>query len=358
MAKFCMYCGAPLNENDLFCSNCGAKIEAAEASAQPAPAEPVAEQPAAEAPAIPESPEVPETPEVSEVPYAQPVFHTAPALENAYEPVNAYDPAGAPQQNFQQPAQPYPQNGYPQQNPDPQNAYPPNGYPQNTYPQNGCQQPYPAQQPPKKKHTGLIIGLIIGAVVFIGLIVGAIFLILGLVRSTVSGITDATISGDNGGGNSGSVGAYTEPEDAAGAYFEAMEGIMTGSGSVNDLLDLSYEVKYIKPEYKNEIESSLTESFGEITLGDLSALIGDDFSVSYRIDDVITMYAEDQKEFIEDNELSEYCDTSSIEEMCRVKAVMAMEGGVFNETLEDGEDYEMVCIKADGNWYLAFSSIE
>jgi flagellar basal body-associated protein FliL len=333
-----MYCGAPLNETDLFCSNCGAKIAQAETPEPSVPAEPVPEVPAAEEPA----PAAPETPEV---PYAQPVFHTESA------PADAHEPAAAAQPSYQQPAQPYPQNTYPQ------NAYPQNGYPQNGYPQNGYAQPYPAQQPPKKKHTGLIIGLIIGAVVFIGIIVAVIFLFLGLVRSG-SGNTDATLSPDNGGGNSGSVTAYAQPEDVAGAYFEAMEGIMTGTGSAGDLLDLSYEVKYIKPEYKSEIESTITESFGELSLGSISSLIGDDFSVTYRIDDVITIYAEDWKDTIDEYELDEYCDTSAIEEMCRVEAVMAMQGSFFNETLDDGEDYEMVCVRAEGRWYLLFSSIE
>jgi hypothetical protein len=341
MAKFCIHCGAPVNETDLFCGNCGAKIASSEVPAPSAEPDLIREENVAGEPVA----------ETSEVPYAQPVFHSSTAPKDETEPSPA--PAepdlqdGYQQATYQQ--TPYPQNAYPQ------NAYPQNAYPQNTYPQNGYQQPYPAQQP-KKKHTGLIIGIIIAVVVFLGLIIGGIMFVIGLVGYAGSGSSNATISS---GGNSGSVSAYSDPEDVVEAYYDTVEGVMTGSSSVNDLISLSYEVAYIKPDYKSEIEDTLIDSYGDLSLGGLSSVLGENFRIEYRIDDVITMSVADREDFIEENDLSEYCETSSIEEMCRVKSVMTMQSALLENDIEtDGDEAEIVCIKADGRWYISFISIE
>ena len=73
---------------------------------------------------------------------------------------------------MQQPPPPYGQGqpGYGQQGPYPQQpGYPPPGYPpQQGYPQGNPGYGMPMQQPPKKKRTGLILGIIGGVVVLLG----------------------------------------------------------------------------------------------------------------------------------------------------------------------------------------------
>jgi len=88
----CPKCNAPVGENEKFCSNCGALIEAPAAeeiaAAQPAPA-PEA-QPAPAAPAAPVAPAAPEQPAYQQ-PYQEPYF--APNLTQDYtEPYKPMSP--------------------------------------------------------------------------------------------------------------------------------------------------------------------------------------------------------------------------------------------------------------------------
>lgn len=78
-------------------------------------------------------------------------------------------------QQGQQGPQGYPgygqQPGYPPQQPGhpPQQGYPPPGYPpQQGYPPPGYGGPLPPHQPPKKKKTGLVLGIVGGVVVLLG----------------------------------------------------------------------------------------------------------------------------------------------------------------------------------------------
>jgi hypothetical protein len=103
-----------------------------------------------------------------------PEYSAPPAPQYPPPPASGYPPP-AYQPGYPQPAseQPAYQPGYPQQPGQPQ--YPPAGYPQPGFTPGG--QPYPAGGiPPKKKHTGLVIGLIVVGVVLLGCCgVGAVF---------------------------------------------------------------------------------------------------------------------------------------------------------------------------------------
>lgn len=107
-----------------------------------------------------------------------------------------------------QPGQPNVPGPPPQGPPQYQDQPPPQGQPQyqgghqQPYPGQqpyGQQQPYPGQpgfggqQPPKKKKTGLIIGAIVGTVLFLGLIVGGALLLLGGSDSKVTEAADAAL---------------------------------------------------------------------------------------------------------------------------------------------------------------------
>lgn len=136
LTMFCTNCGAQNADEAAFCTTCGNPLKANEAPA-------ASEAPQAAAPPVPETPQP--------VPPPAPAAYTPP-------PQQTYAPPPAPvqQQAYAQPPQAY----APQQTPyQPQAAY---GYP---------------PQAPKKKKTGLIIG--IGAGVLVLIIVLALVLTLG-----------------------------------------------------------------------------------------------------------------------------------------------------------------------------------
>ena len=166
---FCMFCGSPMNDGDVYCSNCGGKNDPAEAAAvQPATPAPV---PAPAPVAAPIEP--------------QPVYNapTAPApAAPAAEPQAVY---GAPQpQSYEQPAQPYgqqqPYTPYQQPAAQPQQA---------TYQQPAApaQQPYGQQpgygvygaapaQPKAGKGRNIALFSILGVLVVALLAVGGLLL--------------------------------------------------------------------------------------------------------------------------------------------------------------------------------------
>ncbi len=127
---YCTNCGAPNADDAAFCTSCGTPLKAQDTN-----------QPQEQAPSPPPPP--------------PPAYTPPPQQTYAPPPQQAYAPP--PQQAYAPPQQqPYPpQQAYPQQHP----GY---GYP---------------QQAPKKKKTGLIIGIVAGVVVIA--IVIALVLILG-----------------------------------------------------------------------------------------------------------------------------------------------------------------------------------
>ena len=125
--KYCTQCGAPNDDLAAFCTSCGTPLKSADVQ-------------------VPQQEVAPEPPPQSEAP-PQPAY--APPPQQAYQP--------PPQQAYQPPpayAPPPQQQAYPPQQP-------PYGYPQ--------------QVAPKKKKTGLIIGIAVAALV----LVVALVLILG-----------------------------------------------------------------------------------------------------------------------------------------------------------------------------------
>ena len=105
-----------------------------------------------------------------------------------------YPPKGGYPQGNMQPPQGYPQQPYPQQ------QMPPQGYPQQMYPPQGYPQRSTYQTPPKKRMTGLVIGLIIAAALFV--ILGAVGIILKTRDSRAAG---------NGGSGTGTGTVSTDP---------------------------------------------------------------------------------------------------------------------------------------------------
>lgn len=115
MAKFCINCGNPIEEEDVFCYNCGAKLDSPE-SVQP---------------------EQPRTQSYGDANNQPPQQPPQPQQQQQQQPQQKYIP-------YQQPAQPYPQYGN--------------------------------RKPPKKKKTALIISLVIVGVVLIAAVV--VFLLI------------------------------------------------------------------------------------------------------------------------------------------------------------------------------------
>ena len=159
-----------------------------------------------------------------------------------------YPPQGGyPQGNMQQP-QGYPQQPYPQQQMQqmppqgyPQPQMPPQGYPQQPYPPQGYPQRSPYQTPPKKRMTGLVIGLIIAAALFV--ILGAVGIILKMRDSKTAG---------NGGSGSGT-GTTTVKEKN---IFEKSDWLETHSESLivpeSDGTFKYYKDRYDKSNYYYE----------------------------------------------------------------------------------------------------------
>ena len=399
MSDICRNCGEVLKEGAKFCGSCGAKVEPiVEDPVVEAPVEetPVMETPVVEAPV--ESITEPEQPAGHEAP--QPVYPTpdqpnftvpempdrrpdepphgaygqfaygAPAQNASYSP----NPQPTPPTGGYQPQQQYVPNGQPQQ-------YVPNGQPQQ-YVSNGQptqpryyaptqpgpygQPPYGAHgygvqpQPQKKSKTGLIIGIVIGAVVIIAGVGILLWSILGNGKAP-SGSTDKP-AGENSsavetsGANSTVQGnGYATPDDAVAAYIKGIEGLVKGEGDFAAIMNSCYEYQYVKSEYKSTIQDAIDEQNG--TMEDTFALLrsyADDFSVTYKIKDTKTMTASEQEAFIEDHMIDDYCDTSAIGEICTCDVTMTMN---FYGTGSDS-DMKLTCIKADGQWFLSFNGMD
>ena len=182
MDNKCPVCGAPYAPGEKFCQNCGNKLpepvkEAPIEVPQEAPAAPVFEAPAApvyEAPAEPAAPvyEAPAAPV-----YEAPAAPAAPAYQAPTAPVSPVYPQAPsyPQNvpNYAPKAAPVPPAA-------PQYAAPPYGAP--AY----AAAPAPA---PKKKKTGLIIGLCAGAAVLIAALVLLYFFVFSPSSVTLSAET-------------------------------------------------------------------------------------------------------------------------------------------------------------------------
>ncbi|MER8186322.1 hypothetical protein [Kitasatospora sp. NPDC094015] len=145
---------------------------------------------------------------------------------------------GAPQPGYGQPPQygapaPQPGYGYPQQPPAPQYGAPQAGYQQPGYPNAGHQQPQygggypPPPPPPRKGNTGLVVGLVIGALVLVG--GGLVAMNLSDKDSSNGGST----SSSGGGKGSSSAGKYklSAPESLPGGYTKKSGQDVPVSGS-------------------------------------------------------------------------------------------------------------------------------
>lgn len=239
MAKICPNCGYSAADNEKFCTACGTKLPEAAPAEQPA---------AVTEPEVKAEPDVKAEPEVK----AEPVSCTQPAEQQTaamtpppvnYGAVNKGQPKpeignqqnypqyGAPQNNVPQygaPQNNVPRYGAPQNN-APQYGAPQYGAPQYGAPQYGAPQ-YGAQAPaPKKKKTGLIIGIIIGVIILIGGIVAIV----------------AVSSGSNSGGNT-----------IINSNVHDLDGSYELTGMKVDGQDYSSLLGYIDDEYYMTISGS------------------------------------------------------------------------------------------------------
>ena len=195
MDNKCPVCGAPYLPGEKFCQNCGTKLPEAAPAAPVVEAHvveaPVVEAPVVEAP-VAESPVV-EAPVVeapvyqssaAPVPPAAPVYQApvTPAVPVYQAPAAPVPPAAPVYQAAPRYTAPQNMPGYAAPNAAPQ--YAPNAAPQYA--------PAPAAKP-KKKKTGLIIGLCVGAAVLIAAAILLYFFVLSPSGITLSAET-ATLS--------------------------------------------------------------------------------------------------------------------------------------------------------------------
>ena len=307
MSKICTNCGNELKEGAKFCGFCGTKAEpVAEAPVQPVYAPP--QQPAAPVYAQPSQPNTytPEQP-------VQPMNFTPAGVQQA-QPVNA-----APQGGYAPPQQPVPQSGY-----TPQPAYAPAPAPA-----------YPGYAPgpqPKKKKTGLIVGLIAGGA---AVVIAAVVLLIIFIKP--------------GGGPA------STPEQAVGTYIDTLNNMINGSGDFDDMLECMYEWKYIKPENKSELDESIAEAKESAASGvAMLKAFYQNISITYQVKETKPMTKEEMAEYLKDNDLDEACDITPVEEMVTCTVTIHMQYG--DETQDN--DNDIVCIKADGKWYLSISGLD
>lgn len=210
----CPACGAPCNPGEKFCQNCGTKLPVPEAPAEvmqeapaapvEAPAAPVYEAPAApEAPVAPAAPAAPEAPAVpvyeapaAPVPPAAPAYQApaAPAYQAPAAPVPpVYQAPAAPNYPPQQNVPNYAPTGAPNYAPKAAPNYAPQNHAPVYAPQTGAPAYAAAPAAPKKKKTGLIIGLCAGAAVLIAAAILLYFFVLSPSGITLSAET-ATLS--------------------------------------------------------------------------------------------------------------------------------------------------------------------
>ena len=326
MSMICTNCGSELREGAKFCPNCGAKAEpAVQMPAEPvysAPQEP--QEPVYEAPSYP-APEQPQETPYQAPAYSAPVQPGQPVYGQPAPP-NAYQPAPGPQQGYApagQPQQPpyYAPNGAPGQY-----GQPPYGAPAYGAPGYGAQ-----PQPKKKGKAGLIIGIIIGVIV---IAVGVVLLIMNL-----------------GGGSQGA----STPEAVITEFGTTVDKMFKGNATFEDMLGNIYEWNYMKPEKKSEFQKEIDESAEEFNSGvALIKAFYSDISITCKVTDTKTMTPDEMKEYLDDNEISEYCDTDKITEMCTCAVTSTI---TYDDETQDSET-EMVCIKADGKWYISMSEME
>ena len=364
MSMICSNCGIELRDDAKFCPNCGSKVEPiAAAPIYDAPTTilsapefdtPVQETPVYEAPAP--TYKAPEKPV-----YSAPV-QPGPAMGQP-EPPKTYSPQyGAPQQQYGAPQQQYgaPQQQYgaPQQQygapagqPQPPRQpayYAPNNAPaQGQYgrPMNGApaQPAYGAPgygvqtqqpQPKKKGKVGLIIGIVAGVLV-VAIVIGILF---------ATGVF----------GGIGGKGAST-PEAAISNFGSTVDKMFNGNASFDDLLDAMYEWNYMKPENKSEVQEEIDEYKEDFNSSiALVKAFYDDISLSCKVTKTETMSKSEMEDYLEDKEIAEYCTTDKITEICTCSVTTTITYG--GETQENTS--EMVCIKADGKWYISMSEMD
>ena len=332
MSDICRNCGEELKEGAKFCGSCGAKVEPAAAPAEPA----VSEQPA----------------------YTVPEPNTAP--ENAAPPTDGYQP---PQPEYYSAGQPAPPPYYAPNSAPPQGQYgqPPYGAPA---PGQYGQPPYGAPgygmqpQPKKKSKAGIIIGIIV--VVIVAIIAVVIVVSKNAYEKTFNngasnGSEDSTSAQTDSDAKPVSDKGFDTPEDAIAAYINGIEALVKGESTFADIMYNCYEYQYAEPAYKSTIEDTIDEQEGTVGSSfEMLSAYADDFAVSYKDFESKALTADEQEKFIEDNMIETYCDTENIEEVssCSFTMVMSFAG------IDSDNEMSLCCIKADGRWFLSFSSME
>ena len=334
MARFCSECGAQISENARFCKNCGTPcVQEEPVQAQPTYTEP------APAPA----------------PEAQP----KPPVEFAYGKGKQEEPAY--RQDYQPAAQSDPSRWQ-----DSYNAAPASPY-------------YGAPQPPapKKNKNGLIIALIAIAVLLAAGIVVLIILNPFADKSDANKNADSTASQTV----TEATAAPTQPEDTTAPTqpLETADPIGSvstalrkgGAESVQAVLDRLVEIDTSEQpdidsflelvyEYQFTTDSELREEISEY-VADYYDSYGDsnpraEFEAEYgsgakafvTITSSVTLTGEDLNEVLDvlrDND----CEIDQIEEVVYVTYTI----GVVGSTSNDGDEFELVLVKANGKWYYS-----
>ena len=131
--------------------------------------------------------------------------------------------------------------------------------------------------------------------------------------------------------------------------------MIDGNAKMEDLLKTVYEWNYLKPEKKSDFEEEMKEASDDFESGiALVQAFYDEMTYTCRVTDTETMSKSEMQEFLDDNGISENCTTDKITEMCNCTVVTTV---TYGDEKSESET-EMVCIKADGKWYLSFSALD
>ena len=295
MPNFCQKCGTLVDDNAAFCNHCGAKMsdgysnEGVTVAAQP-PVQP--QQPAQ--------------------PYGQPPQYGQPQAPYAQQPY------GQPQAPYTQ--QPVQQPVYQQTPPQPAPVYAAPPVQPVAYPGTAV-----ATAPPKKKKTGLIIGLSLVALILVGVVlVVFVFDVFGLFNKKNS-----------------------SPKDCVEGFFYAL-----ADEDIDGALDCIYETKYsdmmrslMKAQFASnpDILSGMTEfkSLGKDNIKEMLELeIADEKEVS---DAQATEYKQLMAQMTVPTDKIESIETATVK--------------MKNKSTGDTSDKKFIFVKAEGQWYILASGM-
>ncbi len=289
MPNFCQKCGNLVDDSYAFCNACGAKIDRD---------------------------------------YSDDNNKTVTAQDNPY----AYTPQQPAQQPVQQPAYQQPvqqpvyqqQPAYQQQPPVYQQPQAPNPYQYNPAPVNvGQVGGYPAPQmpvtPPKKKKTGLIIGLSVAALAIVGaVLVVFVFDVFGLFKQSTS-----------------------SPKDCIETFLYDI-----ADKDIDGALDCIYETKY--SDLMRSVLKQQMKSDPDMLSGLTDANITKD-----NIKDAVEITVTDEKEVdsAKEKEYKELLSSMTVP-VDKIETIETAKVKMQNKQKDTSDEKEFVFVKAEGKWYI------